>query len=78
VIVCELWFDARCGDNEHEDGSFILDQRILNGEPEKYEAALDAEYAEKAAKKAGENEEARQRRIAALQRELNDLQNGQK
>lgn len=74
VINCELWYRGRCGDQDSEEGSFELSQHILNGEPEKFEAELRSKLESEGQKKARQEREATERKIAQLQADLKKLE----
>lgn len=74
VIECNLWYRGRCGDSDSIEDSFTLNQHILNGEPEKFEAELRGKLETESQKKARQDRERKEREIARLQTELNRLQ----
>ena len=78
AVECELWERGRCGDSDSEVGTFALNQHIINGEPEKFEAELRAEILAEALQKADREREQKGRRIADLQAELKNMEDSLK
>lgn len=73
TITVSFWGRGRCGDPDSHEGSFKLSSRIVNGEPEKFEAELRLKFAAEAEKTAKHTAEQKQREIARLQAELAQL-----
>jgi hypothetical protein len=74
VIEVQLWYRGRCGDSDSQEGSFTLDQHIIDGKPDLFEAVLRARLQDRADRKAKQEREATQLQIAALQAKIAKLQ----
>lgn len=78
TVECRLWERGRGADPDSEVGIFVLNQHIINGEPEKFEAELRAELQCLAKAKAQRERQLKEQRIAELQAELKNMEDSQK
>lgn len=73
VIDVEMWERGYCGETDSVGGSFTLDELILLGKDDEFEASLMAQLESLSQKEACEKEERRQRQIKALEQQLEQL-----